>query len=379
MDLISKNDVNTLTDQENEVSVSLFMPIQQEPDKYQENVIRLKNLQKRLKEKLANSEVEDDAVFLEPLKAMNDNGRISLEHPGMALFMTKNGTHQFGLPNPVDEQITVDNRFDLKPLLPLVEQNGRFHILTLSQQDAHLYEATRDSIKEITPDELPQGIDEALPYEDPEKRQQFHTSTQSPQAPGSQPAAFHAHDPSEEKKSFIRRYFQEIDAVLDKIYPRDIPLVLVGVDYLHPIYEEANSHPMLMDEGVHGNPDSYNEEEIHKKGWHIAQSYFIQKEKDALERYNISKGTDQFSNDWKEVVAAAAYGRVDTLFAAEDSEIWGTFDRETGQVEESADEGRGEELVNFTIHETLKNSGKVFVMPSAKVPDKTSLAAILRY
>jgi len=41
------------------------------------------------------------------------------------------------------------------------------------------------------------------------------------------------------------------------------PLVLAGVEYLFPIYQEANTYPDLVEEGITGNPENLKPEELH--------------------------------------------------------------------------------------------------------------------
>ena len=159
-------------------------------------------------------------------------------------------------------------------------------------------------------------------------------------------------------------------------------LVLAGVDYLHPIYKEANTYPYLVDEGIEGNPEELSAEELHERAWAIVQPLFLAAQKEAAAQYRqlAGAGSEQASNDLKEVVPAAYHGRVETLFVAVGLQQWGTFDPETNtvQVHEEAEPG-DEDLLDFAAVQALLNSGTVYAVEPEKVPDETPLAAVFRY
>jgi hypothetical protein len=98
---------------------------------------------------------------------------------------------------------------------------------------------------------------------------------------------------------------------------------------------------------------------------------------DALEKFNSLKGTDRVSTDLDEIMAAAHYGRIDTLFIMEDQECWGTFNTQTGQVQKT--EAGQHELTNLASRHTLLNSGTAYMLPANDMPEDGPLAAILRY
>ena len=362
-----------------EVCLSLFMPMERGPDKAQENRIRLKNLSKTIENRLTDQDIpkEQGEQFLDSVETLLGNGRLPSNSDGMALFAKEDDTQVHFLPHSFAERVMIDNQFYIKPLLPLLTEDRDFYLLALSQNDVRLYQANQAKIDDITPSDLPRSIDEAMEYEDPEKRQQYHTSTDSPQA-ASQPASFHTHHPDEEKKSRIRRFFQQVDkSISDHIATNDLPLVLIGVDYLLPIYREVNSYNHLLERDIEGNPERLAEHELQVQAWEIVRHYFAQARQDALEKFNTMQGSDKVSTDLDEIVAAAHYGRIDTLFTAEDKERWGTFNEKTGQVQKA--EAGQHELTNLASRHTLLNNGTAYMLPATDMPEEAPLAAIFRY
>jgi hypothetical protein len=157
-------------------------------------------------------------------------------------------------------------------------------------------------------------------------------------------------------------------------------LVLAGVDYLLPIYREATAYPHLVEEGVTGNPEGLSEEELHREAWATVRPHFLKARREATVRYEQLAGTGQTSNDLREVVPAAYYGRVDVLFTAAGSRRWGAFEPGIGEVElhEEAELGDGD-LLDFAAVQTLLNKGTVYVLNSEDMPDGLVAASVFRY
>jgi hypothetical protein len=86
-------------------------------------------------------------------------------------------------------------------------------------------------------------------------------------------AMFHGHGVGkDDAKDNILRFFHLLDQGLYALLGKEsAPLVLAGVDYLFPIYREANSYPHLMERGIAGNPEGLKGEELHEQGWRIVE------------------------------------------------------------------------------------------------------------
>jgi len=166
----------------------------------------------------------------------------------------------------------------------------------------------------------------------------------------------------------------------DLLKEERIPLVLAGVDYLFPIYREANTYPYLMDEGIAGNPKGLNAEQLHRQALEIVRPYFQKDEIDAIAQYRQSSGTGLTSNDIKEIVPAAYHGRIASLFVTTGHQQWGYFNQEQDEVELHGKMKQGSEgLLDFSAIQTLLNGGTVFSLPSEKMPDDAPIAAVFRY
>jgi hypothetical protein len=158
--------------------------------------------------------------------------------------------------------------------------------------------------------------------------------------------------------------------------------VLAGLDYLRGLYGEANQYAHVSEQSVDGNPTDWSLDELHERAWAVIASHFEADQAQALSDYQqlASTEAERVAATPEEVVPAAYYQRVDTLFVAKDSHVWGLFDAERGAVEmRDASSAAASDLLDVAVAHTLTNSGTVHVVAPDEVPEQATVAAILRY
>lgn len=388
MDMLDRDELKRLSGKRDGWHVSIFMPTHRAGPETQQDPIRLKNLLGKAEEDLiaAGLRPPEAQELLQPAEKLLHDGLFwQHQSDGLAMFLSPDLFRRYRLPFDFEELTVVADRFHIKPLLPLLSGDGRFYVLALSQNEIQLLQGTRYSVSEVNPEDIPESLAEALKYNDPEKRLQFHTTTRTPGGKGERPAAFHGHGvaSADDPKNYILRYFHRVDEGLGELLGSErAPLVLAGVDYLLPIYREANTYPHLVAEGIEGSPEELRAEELHERAWPILQPLFLEARKEAAAQYRqlAGAGSEQASSDLKEVVPAAYVGRVGTLFVALHTQKWGTFDADTHEVRLHGEEAPGDEdLLDLAAVHTLVNGGAVYAVEPEKVPDGAPLAAVFRY
>jgi len=387
MDMLTDNDLWILMKKSDGRRVSVYMPTHRMGQEIQQDSIRLKNLLGKAENRLVAGGLRtpDVQTLLEPARdLLSDDLFWQHQSDGLAIFLSSDGLRYYRLPLDFEPVVVVGDRFHVKPLLPLLSGNGRFYILALSQQEVRLLQGTRFNVSEIELEKVPAGLAQALRYEDAQKTIQFHTSTTTPGGRGERPAIFHGQGTAsaDEQKEHILRYFRQVDEGLHEILVETrIPLVLAGVEYLLPLYREANTYPHLVDEGIEGNPEQLRVEELHARAWSIVEPLFLAAEEEAAGRYRqlAGSGSEQASDDLTKVVPAAYVGRVEELFVARDAQRWGTFDPANHEVQIHDDVEPGKDLLDFAAIHTFLNRGAVYATEPEQVPSETSLAAVFRY
>jgi hypothetical protein len=384
MNLITLEELKNLASDHEKPCVSIYMPIIRAGDEIRQNPIRFKNLVRRAEEQLIGMGMRSSEAqaFLEPAFELQRHEIFwERQSDGLALFISRDTSHKYRLPLEFPELTVVTDFFHIKPLLQLFTANESFYVLALSQNSIRLLEGSKFSIDELDLEDVPQSLAEALQWDDPEAQLQFRTGDM-PSTGGEQTGIFHGHGVgTDDQKTNILRYFHKInDGLHSLLAEENKPLILAGVEYLLPIYREANSYNYLEDEGITGNPENMEEKEIHSKAWAIVEKRFQQEHNQAAERYKQLSGTSQITAQIGEIVPAAYYGQVDHLFVNLETQVWGVFDPETRRIEfhEEARPG-SRDLVDAAVAQTILNGGKVFTVTEADLPDGSAASAILRW
>jgi hypothetical protein len=155
------------------------------------------------------------------------------------------------------------------------------------------------------------------------------------------------------------------------------PLVLASVEYLWPIYREANTYPHLLERGVPGNPDRLSEKELHQQAWALVRPVFRESRDRWAALYARLAGTGRTSADIAEIVRASYAGRVEVLFVPLGWDCWGGFEPATGGVTVNEEPRPADaELLNLAALYTLRHGGTVYGVDTGEVRDGSFLAAI---
>lgn len=321
--------------------------------------------------------------LLEPLRILVDDRRF-WQHSGdgLAIFRSPRVFHPLRLPYSFKERVVVGDHFSFKPLLPLLSDGDRFYVLALSHNAVRLLVCTHESVNELKlPKQVPTSLVAFLGSEERENDLQSHSAASFGVVGkgGRHPAIIHGQGVGiDDEKNDTLRYFQQIDRGLHGVFRDETaPLVLAGVEYLFPIYHEANTYPHLLKQGIGGNPDRLNSETLRAKAWPIVEPAVLQARERAAMQYRNFVGTGRASSQTGEIVPAAYYGRVASLFVALDQEQWGTFDPTSGRLQMHEEAQRGDEdLLDLAVIQTLRHSGEVYAVEQSDMPP---FAAVFRY
>ena len=222
--------------------------------------------------------------------------------------------------------MVVNQRFQLKPLLPLLGGNDRFFLLALSQHAPRLYEGRRHAFHEVAVPDMPPAIEQALNYDSGERGNQAHATARGDA--GRAGLKFHGQGGDRENaKDELTQYFRLVDAALQRVLKdHRAPLILAGVQYLLPIYRSVCSYGTVASEELPGNFEHVNAQELHRRAWPLIQQQLDQAREDAAARYRQLAGTGKTSNDVRHIVPAACQGQVETLFVDPLMQLWGRFE-----------------------------------------------------
>jgi len=379
MDLFTRDDLKTLIGEHPSPCISLFMPAHRSGA--EEDSIRWRKHLAEAEERLAKAgrRAAEVKELLQPGRRLLDDIELwKNQSDGLATFLAPQFLRLFRLPLSFQDKVVVANRFSITPLLPLLTGNGRFFVLALSQHAVRLLQGTRYSVSEVDLKGVPGSLAEALLTHEAMQPFSFF-GRRAGEGAGSWGGIFHGHGVGiDDSKEELLHYFQKIDRGLHPLLrEEEAPLVLAAVDYLQPIYRQANTYAQLLEQGVEGNPDRLSGRELHDRAWPLVQPLFEAEQQRAAAQYRQLAGTEHASGDLEAVVAAAYEGRVETLFVALGREAGGIFDPTSGRVEQHKEAPFGDvDLLDLAAAHTLSHGRTVYAVEPEQVPSKTDVAAI---
>lgn len=311
-------------------------------------------------------------------RLLEDNTFWNNQSDGLAAFLAPGFLRLYRLPLTFKDLVVIGDRFHIKPLLPLLSGNGRFYVLALSKHTVRLLQGNHYNISEIDLKGVPQNLSEALLTHEAKQPFSFY-GRRAGEGPGSWGGIFHGHGVGiDDTKEELLHFFQKVDKGLHLVLRKEKAfLVLAAVDYLQPIYRQANTYPHLLERGVEGNPDRLDSKELHERVWPLVKPHFEEAQQRAAAQYRQMSGTGYTSDDLEAVVAAASEGRVETLFVALDRQQWERFDPSTGRVEQHDKVlFRDVDLLDFAAAQSQSHGRTVYAVKQEQVPSDTGVAAI---
>ena len=375
LDVFSKSELRELVRDHTPPCVSIYLPTHAAGRAREQDDIRRKNLARDAVEKLSQTGIERTRAveLIAPVQELSLNPPLNpMNDGGIAIFSAKGFFRSFSMPVFCPEFALVGSRFHVTPLLPLLHANRRFFLLALTKDSADLYEATRDSLLER---ELPNMT--PLEIDGSEQTLQSHSHFRTTQGRGTKgETTFHGHGgPDDREKASTLNFFKrQVDSgVSEALHDQQSPLVLACVDDLRSMYRQANSYPHLADRHVSGSPLELGELELRKRGWVVAEPLLHGVEQAARQRFEQLAGGPRTSTDLQQIAAAAALGRVDTLFVP--TNIMQTAP--TDKMKSQGDTFLREAKTMDAVEQTVLNSGQVVAVKA--LPQDAALAAILRY
>lgn len=382
IDFINEQEFETLVNHNADVCISIYLEMARRGADVQGNALKLKNGLKDVAETLDErgwNQPKIDRLLEQPRKLVSDSHYWQHQQEGLALFLAPDYFGAYRLPLHFEPLTVVSSRFHIKPILPLMHDDGPFYVLALSQNKVSLLQGTRNVIEEVEAEQLAASLDEALAYDDPEEQLQHHTTTSG--SSGGPEVVHHGHSPGDEKRARLRRFIKHVaDSTAELLRGETTPLVLAAVDYLHPMFRDAFPEPHLLDKGIEGNPENLSGDTLRERAWEIVAPHVAKPREEARARFDSLAHGDQATDDLETVVTAAFQGRVDTLFVSVNDHVWGDFDLQTGEIAvyETAQQ-QGEDLLDFAAVQTLANGGTVYALDRDSVPGNTGVAAIFRF
>ncbi|WP_020661536.1 hypothetical protein [Amycolatopsis benzoatilytica] len=363
MDSFSQQDLDTLLQQQGSPSVSLYLPTHRTDPETQQDSLELSNAIRRAQAELLRAGVRRPAAqdILQPAHVLVEDERFWRDRrDGLAVFLRAGWWRAYRVRLSFPGLVVVADRFHVYPLLPLLSGDASFFVLALSENEAHLYRGCRSGMDEVEVPGLPEGVADALRYDDTVQQRGQHLGGKVGAKAG---AVMHGKGIGGElQKERLDRYLQAVSHAVDAVLAQqNCPLVLAGVGHIRAAYREITRYSHVLEAGIAGSPDRVPPAQLHPHAWTLAEPVANRGRDDAAARYAKLAGTGLASDDVRDVVAAAEAGRVEALF-----------------VPDTPPGPDGDGLESAAVR-TLRTDGTVYAVPSADIPGHGPVAAVFRY
>jgi hypothetical protein len=130
------------------------------------------------------------------------------------------------------------------------------------------------------------------------------------------------------------------------------------------------------------NPDAMRPDDLHRRAYQMIAAEYEAARMAALQRLDalLGSGGGKATTRPDEIVRAARYSQVATLFVSGDEHLWGTFDEMRDRVVPHGAPKPGDiDLLDYAAVMTLRQGGQVWSVYQQALPPAVRAAAILRY
>lgn len=391
MDLFGKVELQSLLIEHEPPCVSIFMPTLDPGDvDKQPASLRLTQLLEQAEERLiARGIPRSKALEIIAPGYSVEHSRPHFwqyQSDGLAIFLAPNKVVIYQLPLAFAPQVVVDKHFYVMPLLPLLNGDGTFYLLALSQNRVRMFQGSRYIMRQIALDHGPHSLAEAQRYDQVEPVRQVHTAGSGSTGNRHATAVFTGQGTAADEKlvkKAIEHFLRQVDSgVREVLAGQSAPLLVASVDMMRGIYHEVSDYPFLLDVHIDGNPDRLSTDELHTRAWELIAPSFQMNRYLALEHFQqlAGQGDTHAVRTVRQVLLDAYEKRIDTLFVVEGAETWGSFDPATLAIAiDYAAQKDSEALLNLATIYTLRNRGLVYPVRANELPNQAQMAAILRY
>ncbi len=364
--LPSDTDLTELTKHRNAASASIYLPstpITRDVDAVQ---IELKNAASDIESQLRGIDIDKKQIaeVSSALEALQSDREFwGFQGHALAVFVAPGVLHAFRLANSLKPLVAVGDRFDVGPLLRSVTFRHGGYVLSVAEGHVRLLELSA-SARPIELDlELSDELDSVL--DDPKYQGRFDR---------------HRADGTTGEQVERERFCRLVqEAVLPHVADSALPLILAASHDLEPAYRAVNTYPGLLDQGIDANPEGLSVDDVSTRARTILDAHYETKLADWRENFGTQRSNGLATSQLSEVARAATAAGVAELLFDMDSTLEGSID-DTGVVREASEpDAESYGIVDEIAARVLRSGGIVKAVRAGDLPDKTPVAATLRF
>lgn len=278
---------------ESGVCVTITMPTHHSKPGYESDDILLRKLVERAGQQLLGFMDQRDAMqVIEGLREAEQSVDHDLNLDSLVLYADRNFSTFVRLPLTLGESVVVADRFDLRPLYRLAQQDGDYYVLTVSQSRLRLIEARGDrAVREVVEGDFPFYADSFYKVRwDRPKRDGYGESMEKEYY-------------NDAAKSFMQLF-----------NANPLPVVLAGPVKSVALFEGQMDDSRMVVAHVDGSFDTTTLPEVMRAVYPAVEAYRKIMHDGYLAQIDAAASAGVLVQDIGDMVGRASYGQADTLF-----------------------------------------------------------------
>lgn len=305
----------------------------------------------------------DIVGLLEPVQEFAANLNGAAGSRDVALFRSADLFLIAPVGGVTSELVTVGGHFHVAPFVAAALSPQKFHVLALHRKNLHLYRYSNGKCEPVPlPATVPPDMATALGFDTPDHNREGRSGVATGTGAGTA-VQFGTSSDKESAGEYLHHYLQLIDRGLKELTPAT-PLLLAGVHEEVAAFRRVAQNTTFLQAEIKGDVDFLSMTEMAARCAEAAAEHYRCLGEIVLAEFREMRDRSKALAGVREVLDAAQAGRVHQVCVAEGAHEAGPQD---------------EDLVNAAIMETLRGGGDVFMLPAAAMPNRVTVAAILRF
>jgi hypothetical protein len=255
---------------------------------------------------------------------------------------------------PVHDYVAISDSFHLKPILPMLQKQTVFHVVTLTQNQVNLFVGDSTKLKELKrygelEGEAVEAVEAVVSFQSPVR---------------------------------LRRFLHECQAdICEMIKGSQGPVITVGSAYLRKVFAANSKIPHLLKEGINFRYSEGNLAVLHRLSMTLADRFFQSRSLVLSNQYLALQSRGKASHHLPEIAESIFMGRVAHILVSKDQALYGRLDRGTGKVIslKPKTDPIGDDVLCDLAQEVILRGGNAHVLPQSMMPTPSPVAALYRW
>lgn len=227
---------------------------------------------------------------------------------GLGVLAAGDRVESFDLERPAGPMVQIGGHFHLLPLYPLVDSMGQAYLMDISLDRFRSFHVNRDGLAEISLPEIKGSFTEL--FDDSDAQRHMNTGSAAGESGG-----YHGYQHKDAQMSRdTTKYFRYLDDAFTKLYRRDgLPVILAGTEASQAEFRKLAKGTFYLAGGISQPLESLS----FKAALELVNKILaptLEKSMGSLRTQISNKRSEKKAlSDLKEIAAAAAEGRVESL------------------------------------------------------------------